>query len=685
MELTKHTRTPFPRHSPPRRRRTSLIAELTRDGVEGNLIGSTRQQQLTSLAAADGNYKVHGFKSENDHRLPVSVLSLGLATAGFVFPPLTFLSLPGIFYAASSVFDSAYQSVVKKKKTNVDILVAIILTGSVVTGDIWVASALTWLAMYNRKLLARIKGDAKAKLIDVFRQHPQHVWLLTADGERRVPFESVRAGDTVVVQAGGMIPVDGQITDGVAAIDQHMLTGESHPAEKGVGDDVFATTIVLSGKIHVAVVRAGAETTAAQIGEILNNTINFKTDMQIKVEEIGDRSVTPMLVLSALSIPVLGPWGAIALLNAHPKFKPTMATYVGILRFFEEASRRGVLVKDGRVFDLLNQVDTVVFDKTGTLTQEQPHVGHIYTCADWLEDEILALAAAAETKQSHPIARAIRQAADTRMLTLPTLDDADYKLGFGITVTIGHRLVRVGSQRFIEMEGVPIPASIRDSQTACTQQGHILVLVTVDEAVAGAIELHATVRPEARMIINGLRRRGIKSLAIISGDHESATRMLAQSLRIDQYFAETLPEQKADLIDQLQQDGRTVCYIGDGINDALALRKAAVSISLSGASTVATDTAQVILMEESLSQLCYLFDLAKDFDDNMKRTSALVVAPHLLTVAGVFFWQWELLSSLLVNQIGLALGVGSALLPGTRHQTAGAHQDSLLGKLGTET
>ena len=249
-------------------------------------------------------------------------------------------------------------------------------------------------------------------------------------------------------------------------------------------------------------------------------------------------------------------------------------------------------------------MDTVVFDKTGTLTDEQPHVTQIHPWGDYEENEILRYAAAAEYTQTHPIAQAILQEARTRDVYIPAIDEATYRIGYGLTVTADSRPVHVGSFRFMEMEEIFIPPSIREVQAVCHNQGHSLVLVAMDYQVVGAIELHAAVRPEAKAMIQGLRQRNIKHIYIISGDHDTPTQKLATALGIDHYFPETLPESKADLIEQLQQEGRSVCYIGDGINDAIALKKAEVSISFRGASTIAMDTAQVILMDQSLNQLC---------------------------------------------------------------------------------
>ncbi len=230
-------------------------------------------------------------------------------------------------------------------------------------------------------------------------------------------------------------------------------------------------------------------------------------------------------------------------------------------------------------------------------------------------------------------------------------------------VVLDRWTVRVGSQRFMAEEGLALPPAAQSTKDAAQQHGHSLTLVAVDKLVIGAIELQPTIRPEAKAIVRGLRQRGIESTYIISGDDEAPTRRLAQQLGIDHYFAETLPEAKADIIEQLQQAGKMVCYVGDGINDAIALKKAAVSISLQGASTVAVDTAQVILVDESLSKLCELFDLAADFKRNMEQTFGLVLAPHALSLFGILFLHFGLLPVIILCQFGLALGVGNALLP----------------------
>ena len=279
-----------------------------------------------------------------------------------------------------------------------------------------------------------------------------------------------------------------------------------------------------------------------------------------------------------------------------------MAGPISVLNFLQMTSQEGILIKDGRALELLSEVDTIVFDKTGTLTEEQPHVGAIYTCHSINENELLTYAAAAEYKQTHPIARAIQQEALNRELRLPEIEKTTYEIGYGLKVRLNEKVVLVGSKRFMEMSEITIPSEINAIQQQCNEHGYSLVYVALDGQLAGAIELHATIRPEAKHIISELRQRGFE-IYIISGDHEKPTKKLAQEVGIEHYFAETLHENKATLIEALQKEGKAVCFVGDGINDSIALKKANVSVSLRGASTIATDTAQIVLMNENLTQL----------------------------------------------------------------------------------
>jgi len=635
--------------------------------------GGVREQQIKEFSADNIGAKSQR-KKLNDRNMNVSLVSMALAGAGNVFyPPMALLSLPGIAYITQFAVREGWRSLARDRKLTVDSLSALMKVLLVANGYLFFASFSVFMFSLNRKLLDKISDDSKKNIVDVFKQQPSTVWVLEGEVELEIPFERLKAGDVVVVGAGGVIPVDGVIADGSASVDQHILTGESQPAEKGEGDEVFALTIVLSGKVRIDVRETGERTTAAQIANILNNTISTRTDVQLWSKEISDRTVLPTFALGAIAFPFVGRTGALGFVNSHFKYRATIASAIGVLNYLDKASHHGILVKDGHTFEVLKNVDTLVFDKTGTLTEEQPTVGTIHVLGETSEQEVLRLAAAAETKQRHPIARAVLAKAAELALELPDIEDAAYKVGYGLTVGVEGKLVRVGSLRFMREEGVVVPPSLYATQERCHERGSPMVAVASGDTVVGAIELMATVRAGTRAIIQELVEQcGVEATYIISGDHEAPTRRLAKELGIGGYFAEVLPEAKGGLVAGLRRSGKSVCYIGDGINDAIALQEADVSISIRGASTVATDSAQIILMDQTLERLPYLFKMGRRFTGHMRQVVAVVMIPSLVSAGGaLFFPKLALIQSVFFPQIGLLSGIAAALRPMVGTQEGG--------------
>jgi heavy metal translocating P-type ATPase len=622
-----------------------------------------RSQQLQEISSTTLATEISEVEKKNNQNLVISLVSLGLTTAGaLVSRTFTLIAIPALIYTSIPFYKEAYKSLFKERKIKIAVADVIIVTGCLASGYFFAASLAGSFYFGSRKLLLKAEEQSNQSVINIFGKQPRYVWILSDESEIKMPLESLKINDIVIVNAGETIPIDGFITLGVASIDQHILTGESQPEEKGISDQVFASTVVLSGKIYIQVDKLGSDTVAAQIGDILSRTSDYKSSIQLQWMEKVDKSTLPVLIFSAITFLILGPVSAVTVMNANFAYNMRVLAPISMLNFLNLASLHGVLIKDGRSLELLNQVDTIVFDKTGTLTLSQPHVGQIDTCHGYEENELLKYAAAAEYKQTHPIALAILNEAKTRELSLPDISEAQYEIGYGIKVNISNQLIRVGSARFIEMEGITIPAEIRKRQKSCHKQGYSLVMVAIDDRLGGAIELQATIRPEAKRIINTLRQRNI-SIYIISGDHEQSTKKLAKELNIDNFFAEVLPENKAKIISELQNQGKLVCFVGDGINDSIALKKANVSISLRGASSIATDTAQIILMDKTLNQLIQLFELAKNFNVNMNNTLITTIIPGIVTINGVFFLHFGMTSSIVLNEMGFVAGMYNVMLP----------------------
>jgi Cu2+-exporting ATPase len=318
--------------------------------------------------------------------------------------------------------------------------------------------------------------------------------------------------------------------------------------------------------------------------------------------------------------------------------------------------------------ELLKDVDTVVFDKTGTLTLDQPHVAGIHTCNGADADTVLMYAAAAEHRQAHPIALAILEEAATRGIVLPEVDRSKYDLGYGLSVRLGDRLIRVGSGRFMALEEVTLPSTIRALAETAGAQGHSLVMVAVDDELVGALELQPTLRPEVKEVVDELRARGL-DIVIISGDHDAPTRKMAESLGIPRYFADTLPDEKASLVAQLQSEGRSVCFVGDGINDSISLKMANVSVSLRGASTAAVDTAQIVLMGDGLRHLPFVFQLSDEFDSNMRQGFAIAVGQGVIVIAGALLRIISIVPGIVIWVGSLLVGLGIAQRPLFEHRS----------------
>src|SRR5262245_5313662 len=623
-----------------------------------------REQIFEILHSALSRIEHDGAKDRPDMSFALCSASMPLAaTAQFLFPPL-FPAAAGLFLSTSvHTFKEAYNVLFRERRLGVDVLDAIVVMACLGTGQVFAGSVLCWCLCFGRMLVRLTQDNSKRMLMSVFGKQARFVWLCRDGAEVEVPLEEIKPHDVIVVNTGEAVPVDGVIKEGIAMIDQHALTGESTPAEKVVGDRVFASTMLVAGKIYIEVEKAGSDTTSAKIAAILNDSAGYKLDSQNKGEKLADKAVIPTLALGALGLGVMGPAGATAVLNSDFGTGIRMAAPLAMLSSLTLCAQHGILVKDGRAMDLMNEVDTVLFDKTGTLTREVPEVGTILTCGEHSSEQILTYAAAAENRFAHPIARAILQRFAMLGRPLPATDDSKYHVGFGITVGIEGKTVRVGSGRFMKMEGIEVPSHVQQSLDRAHDEGYSLVMAAVGNELGGALELRASHRPEAQGIVQGLRNRGIDHLAIISGDHEGPTRKLAQSLGMDEYFAGVLPGDKADYVEQLQKRGRKVCFVGDGIKDSSALKKANVSVSLRGATSIATDTAQVVFMEESLAKLCDFLDISRNLDRNVKRSWGLIIAPNALCIAGAFTLGFGIMASVLTNNVAAIAALANGMLP----------------------
>ncbi|QFY90257.1 heavy metal translocating P-type ATPase [Magnetovirga frankeli] len=564
-------------------------------------------------------------------------------------------------YAMMPYMRDVERSLVQEKRVDVDglFMAADILT--LLTGHYATAGLSLFLIHSGKLAVARARDDSQKMVSHLFKNLPREAWLLRDGAEIAVPVDSLQAGDLIVLHSGGMVPVDGTIVEGIAGINQQDLTGEAILAEKGAGDAVFANTLVVSGRILVKVERSGQETTAYQIAASLFQSINHKSQLQLKGETWANSLTTPMLVSALVLLPILGPTSTAVFINSHIGVRIRVLAPMGTLNHISMASRKGILVKDGRALERFETIDTVLFDKTGTLTHEDLSLVRIIPSAGQDPAEVLRDAAMAEQKLQHPIAKAILRQAHSQGIELPEIDDSAYAIGYGIQVQHGERLIQVGSARYMNEIGASLPEELLAAYQNAQDCGENFIFVACNGQVSGGMVLKSTLRTEMSAVLQGLREHGVRHIAIVSGDQEAATRELAQSLGIDSYYHGVLPERKADIVRELQQQGHRVCFVGDGINDSMALKQADVSISLSGASHIAQDMAEVILMHGQLEGINDLYRISRALSRNLERSLQLSIAPGVLNLLGAFVFKYSIMTSLLINGSFAFLGAANAL------------------------
>ena len=630
-----------------------------------------RDEQFHRLTEQQGKKRASAADRKLNWRINISLGLMGLAAAGsFFYAPLLLIAGTATLINSLPVFQELAKNL-RKGRITTELLEIVSQIGFLVTGYFFLATVISFIALLDIKLLRRTEEHSHQQLIDQFSQKPHSIWIITDGAEVEIPLEAVRKNDFVVVNAGEAIPVDGTVVEGNATIDQHSLTGESQPVEKENGATVFATTLVLSGRILIQAKHTGSDTSAAKIGHVLEQTQDFKESLRLRGKKIADGFIAPTLFVSGLTLPFLGPSSALAVLWSGFGFDMKLYGPISVLNFLHIMAKNGILIKDGRSMETLQKLDTVVFDKTGTLTVEQPELARIYPLASYDEETLLTYAAAAEHRQSHPVAKAILSAAQQRGLALPAIEDAAYQIGYGIQVTLDGKLIQVGSVRFMQQRGIHLPAAeVSTVQSEAHATGGSLVYIAVDDHLAGVLRLDPCVRPEAKRIVKYLQTEGIAVL-IISGDSKEPTRQLANELGVDGYYAETLPAQKAELIAKLRADGKHVGYVGDGINDAIALKRANVSISMSGASTVATDTAQIILMDGDLGRIESLLEISKAFEKNMQANYRNSMIPGVITLSGVFLFHMGLIGALTIYFTSEAFSLTNCMLPLIKDEMSG--------------
>lgn len=587
-----------------------------------------------------------------------TVLAISVVTV-FVSPSIIWILVPAILYGSYRPLKAGYTDLIKDHKVTVVVIDNIIGIVGLVYGTVnppyLVATAFAnWLYAFMMKNIAIAKDLTHRRLACFSVEPEQLVWVIKDHIELEIPLKQVKVGDIVVVDAGQIIGADGIIREGSARINEQALTGEIVPIDKIESDTVFAGTSVISGRIYLQVENIGADTVVSRLNSLVDDTTNVTQAFELRGKALADKYALPTIGLSLLAYPVAGLNGLLAILMAGPCYTMRLLGPISVLNYLEYSSEQGILIKDGRVLEKLKKVDTLLIDHKALLA-ETLLLGAIHSNAGYSEEQVLYYAAASAHHQTDALANAILHAAHEKHVVYPVPETVQDQPQGRELILEGQR-IRVGSRHFMENAEIIIPPPMQVLQQPTHALDCRLVYVAVDEALAGVLQIQSQLHPEAKAVVAYFQEKGL-TIYLISSTVLPVTQTLAEQIDIRHYFSDYSPLQTLTLIDSLQVQGHSVCFIGDGIKDALAMKKSQVGISVSGIASLSADQAPIILFKQDLSQLETLFDLAQRFEKEMSRSLLTSVAPNLFTVIGVFTGVIGFAASIGMFYVGLASGL----------------------------
>lgn len=642
----------------------SIVSRLCKIRHQQKLALTKKTSIKRQMKAPEKHIAKHQYAAITAMVLSAVSLVTSPTVALFGLPFLTYNYLFFLWQAKKS-FDKRKNN---KHKISLTLLDFFSISAALLAG-FFLASSLLFLTFFTAmRMIVQAEHEAHIDFKRIFGELADTVWLSKGGVEIETPLGEVKVDDLLIVRAGEMIPVDGEVVFGAGRVDQHLLTGESQPVDKSIGDEVLTSTLLVTGHLQVRVKRHGSETITGQIAQTLEHAATFKHHMQARSEKIVEQGATWTLLATAASLPFIGLSRAMSLTYSGFGYQMRMAAPLMVLNYLRIASNKGILIKDGRSLDTLQKIDTIVFDKTGTLTEGVPEIESVLACEGFSKNTLLQYAASAEQRQNHPVAIAIRQYATSQQIPILEVIDTDYAIGYGLNVTLDkgdntELTLLIGSHRFMLDNDLDIPTAVAMMQTKADEVGYSVIYVAIHEQeVIGAITLRPAIRQETQATVNALKSLDME-IYIISGDQEKPTKHMADSLGINHYFAEVLPKDKADLVRKLQNSGKKVCFIGDGINDSVALQTADVSVSLHGAATIAQDTADILLINKNLLSIPYILKMSRELNNRMTNSEILNHLFGVTCVAGVIILGMGMGGAILLYSSGLLINISNAMIP----------------------
>ncbi len=615
------------------------------------------REVLTGIPATlvGGAFLVLSFVlSKLGHSLPVDPAWVAVIISG----------LPLVYSAARRLVCAKGLS-----KISSPLLITAAMIAAIAIGDLFAAGEVAFIMALGEILEDVTTDRARKGLHKLIELAPTQGRRIRDGREESVPAEDIRLGDILRILPGEAIPVDGVIVDGESSIDQSVITGESLPVERRVGDEVFCGTINRFGTIDIRASKVGEDSSLSKLIRMVREAEEKKAP----TARIADRAAS-FLVPTALLIAVITYFvtrdivRAVTVLVVFCPCALVLATPTAIMAAVGQAARHGVIIKSGEALERMGHVDTFAFDKTGTLTRGTLCVCDIIPFTDCIDkDELLALSATAEAKSEHPLARAI--VSHAKKLEVPIAESYDFtmKAGRGVTAAVSSRRVLCGNADYLRENGVSLQEPAISTLDSLQGEGKASVLVAADGSCVGVIALSDVLRDESCEVVSSLSQMNV-GCVLLTGDNKKAAEHMAARAGISDVHGELLPEGKVDSIKKLRLGGGCVCMVGDGINDAPALKSADVGIAMGCmGSDIALDAADIALMRDDISSLPYLMRLSRATVKTIKAGITLSMAINVLAVLLSVLGLLTPTTGALVHNIGSCFVILIAALLYDRH------------------
>ena len=550
----------------------------------------------------------------------------------------------------------------RMRKIEVPVLDATAIGVSILRGDFSTAGSVMFLLGIGELLEEWTHKKSVDDLARSLSLNVSKVWVKTEQGEVLTDSAKIQPEDEIIVHMGTVIPFDGVVSDGEAMVNQASLTGESVPVRRGIGNSVYAGTVVNEGELTVRVRAVGGGSRFEKIVSMIEESEKLKSSAESRAEHLADRLVPWTLGGTALTWLLTGNvTKAVSVLMVDYSCALKLAMPVSVLSAIREANQHRLTVKGGKFFEAVSEADTIVFDKTGTLTKACPTVREVISFCEKSSDDILRIAACLEEHFPHSMAKAVVDAAVERKLVHEEMHSkVEYIVAHGISTTISGKKAIIGSYHFVfEDEGCVVPDGMEERFAELPQEYSYLYLA-IEGKLAGVICIEDPLREEAADVIRKLRQAGFSKLVMMTGDSERTASAIAARVGVDEYYSEVLPEDKAGFVEAQKRAGRKVIMIGDGINDAPALSAADVGIAISDGAEIAREIADITIGGDNLERLVMLKELSDGLMKRIHRNYRAIVGINtgliLLGVGGIL---QPTTSALLHNTSTLFIGLES--------------------------